>query len=287
MGNLSEWVQNVRDKRRPGEQPNSLEEIKAELASQLDPSIRSRILSKTITSEAVEEVWKKLVEMSWMIETTSFPTEEVYMKARYLCTICQMKMPEVLLFSQGSEGKTICTVKLENKQQGANISIRIMRKAHVEHMITHTGKGVRGTLPVFGNYVKASESKPARKRKLQECDLCDFSSTSKGELTQHRDNVHFPEEKICPFCDRPFQSRFFRDRHVLKAHKVSPPRSMAKRRGRPPGGGRAMPKSKHRSKEEEDDMKVEEEEDLEVEVEEDMEVDKGQDMEVDEVDEVD
>ena len=66
----------------------------------------------------------------------------------------------------------------------------------------------------------------------------------KGELSQHRDRVHFPEEKICPFCDKPFKSRFiismktvkkllkcfvsrfFRDRHVKKDHRVSPPRSM-------------------------------------------------------------
>merc|ERR1712071_596417 len=84
----------------------------------------------------------------------------------------------------------------------------------------------------------------------QECDLCDFSSSSKGKLSQHRDNVHFPEEKTCPFCDKPFKSRYIRDRHVKKAHRVSPPRSMAK--------SLKLQKSEQKSKEDGRDMGVDE-----------------------------
>ena len=46
-------------------------------------------------------------------------------------------------------------------------------------------------------------------------------------------------------------SRFFRDRHVKKAHRVSPPRSMAR--------SRKLHESKHKPKEGAEDMEVDEE----------------------------
>ena len=66
----------------------------------------------------------------------------------------------------------------------------------------------------------------------------------KGELNEHRVNIHFPEDKICPFCDKPFETRFnsvcyqvqtpecfvarfYRDSHIRRVHEVSPPRSLA------------------------------------------------------------
>ena len=134
--------------------------------------------------------------MTWMMETTSFTTEEVYMKAQYLCTICQKKSEEVLMFRKGPEGETVCTVqqshvKVTAKCRGAkpNKSIKVIRKAHLRHMVScHTGRGIKGTLPGFGNDEKAGGQKISTKSTLkekqaggkrQECDLCDFSSSSK------------------------------------------------------------------------------------------------------------
>jgi len=255
---LAEYVQDVgapNARRVSGsKQPSSLKEIKEELASQLDATNRGKILIKYDDGD-VEDVWKKLAMMTWMMETTSFATEKVYMKAQYLCTICQKKSDEVLMFSQGSEGETVCTVQAsKDLLKGAvkNKSIRVMRKAHLRHMVSHTGKGIKGTLPGFGNDENAGGEKVSIKstsnkqkeeqegKRRQECDLCDFSSSSKGEMSRHRDDVHFPEEKICPFCDKPFKSRFFRDCHVKKVHRVSPPRSMAR--------SLKLHKSKHKSK---------------------------------------
>ena len=42
----------------------------------------------------------------------------------------------------------------------------------------------------------------------------------KGELRKHRDAVHFPEEKICPFCDKPFKIRFLNS--MLKCFNALP-----------------------------------------------------------------
>jgi len=263
LEHLAEWVQNVK-----GKQPSSLTGIKAEMVSQLDATTCKSLIKSG--DGDVEEVWKKLVEMTWMMETTSFTTEEIYMKAQYLCTICQKKSEEVLMFSHGSQGETVCTVqashvKFTSKWQGTNKnkSIKAMRKAHLRHMVScHTGRGMKGTLPGFGNDEKAGAQKVSTKstsnkqkeeqegKRRQGCDLCDFSSSSKDELSQHRDNVHFPEEKICPFCDKPFKSRFFRDCHVKKAHRVSPPRSMAK--------SLKLHKSKRKSKKDAEDMEVDE-----------------------------
>ena len=196
LEHLAEWVQNVRSK-----QPSSLEEIKSmEMAAQPAPRIRDKILAKCGDSE-VEEVWKKLVEMSFMMETTSFTTEEVYMKAQYICTICQKKSSEVLMFSKGAQGETICTVpgnyiKQANRRKKnvrnsrkPNQSIRLMREAHLRHMVcSHIGSRTKGNLPGFGNDEKTCGQKvsPKKKQKAEqkgkqrlECDLCDFFSSSK------------------------------------------------------------------------------------------------------------
>merc|ERR1712013_421381 len=63
--------------------------------------------------------------------------------------------------------------------------------------------------------------------KRHDCNLCDYYSTSKGELNEHRVNIHFPGDKICPFCDKPFETGFYRDCHIRRVHEVSPPRSLA------------------------------------------------------------
>ena len=193
LEHLAEWVQNVR-----GKQPSSLTGIKAEMASQLIAQIRDKILIKTGDGDA-EEVWRKLVEMTWMMETTSFTTEEIYMKAQYLCTMCQKKPEDVLMFSQGSQGETVCTVqashvKFTTKCRGTNTnkSIKVMRRAHLQHMVCcHIGRGTKGTLPGFGNDENAGGEKVSSKstsnkqeeeqeeKRRQECDLCDFSSSSK------------------------------------------------------------------------------------------------------------
>ena len=194
LEHLAEWVQNVEDNNCL-EQPNSLKEIKAvEMATQLDTKTRGKILSKFGDNGKEEEVWKRLVEMSWMMETTSFPTEEVYMRAHYLCTICQKKSLEVCMFSKGSQGETICTVEgnyIRSKSANQIISLRRMRKAHLQHMISHTGKGTKGNLPGFGNYEEACGQQGSSKSSLNkqkaeqkskrrlDCDLCDFFSSSK------------------------------------------------------------------------------------------------------------
>ena len=217
LEHLDEHAQNFKG----GHSLMSLKDIKAAEMS-YQPGLKGRqAMSRLGESEcSQEEMWIRLVDTSWMMEATSLPTGNVFnfIKAQYICTICQKKSNNVLMVEKGLQGKTLCKVKnyqVKSHSKGSNKSIKDMRKEHLEHMTWHVAKGELW-----------SPEKSKQKQAEVFCDLCDFSSSFQVKLNQHRVDAHFPEEKMCPFCDKPFENKFLRDRHIQKIHRVSPPKIM-------------------------------------------------------------
>jgi len=57
--------------------------------------------------------------------------------------------------------------------------------------------------------------------KQHEGTLCSETFKFMSELSEHKNKTH--EERICPFCEREFSKKFFRNCHIEKFHGVRAP----------------------------------------------------------------
>ena len=171
------------------ETATSMEEIRE---NQINSEPHSQLMLNDLKGdrETKLDMWKRLAGENLMMQTTSFPTtEEVFMKAHYLCTVkvCRERSQQVVLFRKDAEGKVSCTAERQrNKTKKSEfliarkiteeVSVQFMRKAHLLHMARHAVRGQMGKKWYRAGAPTTSKEKTVKRH---DCNLCDYSSTSK------------------------------------------------------------------------------------------------------------
>ena len=174
------------------ETATSMEEIRE---NQINSEPHSQLMSNDTPGdrETKLDMWKRLAGENLMMQTTSFPTtEEVFMKAHYLCSVkvCRERSQQVVLFRKDAEGKVSCTAEwrrsntkksefLVARKVTEEVSVKSMRKTHLLHMARHAVRGQMGKKWYRAGVPTSSKEKAPKTVKRHDCNLCDFSSTSK------------------------------------------------------------------------------------------------------------
>ena len=185
-----------------------------------------------------DAVWARLWATSWRVLATKKDIGPTV--PHYVCQICHYKVKTTSHDFKLQRRD----LKTPSGQRGAGMKARTLnqRKLHVKHMaLKHA---------VLGEYVLA-ESEASSEEEQEDsltCTICAKVSISAAQLKIHmrfhnREHkcpvcsvifitwlelarhkaTHFPEDKICPYCDKEFEKKSYRNMHIRAVHKAVPP----------------------------------------------------------------